>query len=99
MCPGRLRAVHPAFNAQSSRMRKPTGDATWQHTAHSCSRDAFAPMVTSLLHVAWLLCACTVCGVQEQHALAESLANSRESELKELKVWSGHEWLGATHSS
>lgn len=28
--------------------------------------------------------------VQEQHALAESLANSRESELKELKVgpWS-----------
>jgi hypothetical protein len=24
--------------------------------------------------------------LQEQHALAESLANSRESELKELKV-------------
>jgi hypothetical protein len=34
-----------------------------------------------------VLCDCVRCsGVQEQHALAESLANSRESELKELKV-------------
>lgn len=62
-----------------------------QHTP--APETVFAPMVTSLLRVAWLLCACTVCGVQEQHALAESLANSRESELKELKVWWGHEWL------